>query len=146
MASELNLDMRSDGFMKVHDLLKLNLKTFANIPLSSHTVDEIKEAVRKDNKQRLSLLEENGELLIRANQGHSTTIVETERLLKLILSFEEVPGSFLRVLYSPTFFVFLVFIFCVAFGFDIRVWSEVHDKIACSLCKWPANRWRSDQR
>ncbi|XP_004308454.1 PREDICTED: tRNA 2'-phosphotransferase 1 [Fragaria vesca subsp. vesca] len=91
MASELNLDMRSDGFVKVHDLLKLNLKTFANIPLSSHTVDEIKEAVRRDNKQRFSLLEENGELLIRANQGHSTMIVETERLLKPILSFEEVP-------------------------------------------------------
>ncbi|KAM5554879.1 hypothetical protein ABKV19_023013 [Rosa sericea] len=91
MASELNLDMRSDGFVKVHDILKLNLKTFANIPLSSHTVDEIKEAVRRDNKQRFSLLEENGELLIRANQGHSTTIVETERLLKPILSFEEVP-------------------------------------------------------
>ncbi|XP_062028882.1 ubiquitin-conjugating enzyme E2 28-like [Rosa rugosa] len=73
MASELNLDMRSDGFVKVHDLLELNLKTFANIPLSSHIVDEIKEAVRKDNKQRFSLLEENEELLIRANQGHSTT-------------------------------------------------------------------------
>ncbi|KAL6128933.1 hypothetical protein ACLB2K_072286 [Fragaria x ananassa] len=69
MASELNLDMRSDGFMK---------------------------AVRKDNKQRFSLLEENGELLIRANQGHSTTIVETERLSKLILSFEEVPESGLK--------------------------------------------------
>ncbi|KAK9910789.1 hypothetical protein M0R45_034733 [Rubus argutus] len=91
MASELNLDMRSDGYVKVHDLLKLNLKTFANIPLSSHSVDEIKEAVRKDNKQRFSLLEENGELLIRANQGHSTTVVESERLLKPILSFEEFP-------------------------------------------------------
>nr|XP_011458042.1 PREDICTED: tRNA 2'-phosphotransferase 1-like [Fragaria vesca subsp. vesca] len=82
MPSELNLDMRSDGFVKVHDVLKLNLKTFANIPLSSHTVHEIKEAVRRDNKQRFTLLEENGEILIRANQGHSTTIVETERLLK----------------------------------------------------------------
>ena len=47
MASELKLDMRSDGFMKVHDLLKLNLNTFANIPLSSHTVDEIKEVSLK---------------------------------------------------------------------------------------------------
>ncbi|PRQ17836.1 putative 2'-phosphotransferase [Rosa chinensis] len=73
MASDLNLDMRSDGFVKVHDLLELNLKAFANIPLSSHIVDEIKEAVRKDNKQRFSLLEENEELLMRANQGRSTT-------------------------------------------------------------------------
>ncbi|QCE02920.1 2'-phosphotransferase [Vigna unguiculata] len=92
MASELNLKMRNDGFVKVNDLLKLNMKTFANIPLRSHTVDDIKEAVRRDNKQRFSLMEENGELLIRANQGHTVTTVETESLLKPILSAEEVPG------------------------------------------------------
>lgn len=91
MASELNLNMRSDGYVKVNDLLKLNLKTFANIPLRSHTIDEIREAVRKDNKQRFSLLEENGELLIRANQGHTITEVESERLLKAILSADEIP-------------------------------------------------------
>ncbi|TYK17519.1 tRNA 2'-phosphotransferase 1 [Cucumis melo var. makuwa] len=91
MASELNLNMRNDGYVKVEDLLKLNLKTFANIPLRSHTIDDIREAVRKDNKQRFSLLDENGELLIRANQGHTVTAVETESLLKPILSAEEVP-------------------------------------------------------
>lgn len=32
------------------------------------------QAVRKDNKQRFSLLEENGELLIRANQGHTVKV------------------------------------------------------------------------
>ena len=32
------------------------------------------QAVRIDNKQRLGLLEENGELLIRANQGHSVEV------------------------------------------------------------------------
>ncbi|KAJ4727136.1 tRNA 2'-phosphotransferase 1 [Melia azedarach] len=85
MASELNLNMRSDGYVKVQDLLKLNMKTFAQIPLRSHTVDDIREAVRKDNKQRFSLLEENGELLIRANQGHTVTTVESESLLKPIL-------------------------------------------------------------
>ncbi|KAL5863681.1 hypothetical protein ACOSQ3_001195 [Xanthoceras sorbifolium] len=90
MASELNLNMRSDGYVKVQDLLKLNLKTFANIPLRSHTVDEIREAVRRDNKQRFSLVEDNEELLIRANQGHTITAVETESLLKPILSAEEV--------------------------------------------------------
>lgn len=91
MASELNLNIRSDGYVKVNDLLKLNLKTFANIPLRSHTIDDIREAVRKDNKQRFSLIEENGELLIRANQGHTVTAVETESLLKPIISAEEVP-------------------------------------------------------
>ncbi|KAK7300407.1 hypothetical protein RJT34_11251 [Clitoria ternatea] len=91
MASELNLNMRSDGYVKVNDLLKLNLKTFANIPLRSHTVEDVREAVRNDNKQRFSLIEENGELLIRANQGHTIVAVETESLLKPILSAEEVP-------------------------------------------------------
>jgi 2'-phosphotransferase len=90
MASELNLDMRSDGFVRVQDLLKLNLKTFANVPIRSHTVEDIREAVRKDNKQRFSLLEENGELLIRANQGHTVTTVESDSLLKPILSPEQV--------------------------------------------------------
>ncbi|KAL5571551.1 hypothetical protein UlMin_021148 [Ulmus minor] len=91
MASELNLSMRSDGYVKVNDLLKLNLKTFANVPLRSHTVDDIREAVRRDNKQRFSLQEENGEVLIRANQGHTITTVDSERLLKAILSADEVP-------------------------------------------------------
>ncbi|KAL2514971.1 RNA 2'-phosphotransferase [Forsythia ovata] len=90
MASELKLDMRNDGYVKVQDLLKLNLKTFANIPLHSHTIDDVTEAVRKDKKQRFSLLEENGEVLIRANQGHTIATVETESLLKPILSPEEV--------------------------------------------------------
>ncbi|KAI5391681.1 hypothetical protein KIW84_076474 [Lathyrus oleraceus] len=61
MASELKLNMRSDGYVNVNDLLKLNLKTLANIPLRSHTVDDIREAV------------------------------ETESLLKPILSAEEFP-------------------------------------------------------
>lgn len=43
MAAELNLNMRSDGYVRVQDLLKLNMKTFANIPLRSHTVDDIRE-------------------------------------------------------------------------------------------------------
>ncbi|KAL6565860.1 hypothetical protein OROHE_004915 [Orobanche hederae] len=91
MASELKLDMRSDGYVKIQDLLKLDIRTFANVPLGSHTIDEVREAVRRDTKQRFSILEENGELLIRANQGHSIQTVETESLLKPLLSPEEVP-------------------------------------------------------
>ncbi|XP_066377540.1 uncharacterized protein [Miscanthus floridulus] len=90
MAAELRLDMRTDGYVRVRDLLKLNLQTFAKVPLKSHTVDEIREAVRRDNKQRFSLLEEDGELLIRANQGHTVTTVTSESLLKSILSPDEV--------------------------------------------------------
>ncbi|KAL6557240.1 hypothetical protein OROMI_017590 [Orobanche minor] len=91
MASELKLDMRSDGYVKIQDLLKLDIRTFASVPLGSHTIDEVREAVRRDTKQRFSILEENGELLIRANQGHSIQTVETESLLKPLLSPEEVP-------------------------------------------------------
>ncbi|XP_008813026.2 tRNA 2'-phosphotransferase 1-like [Phoenix dactylifera] len=91
MASELNLDIRSDGFVRVRDLLKLNMTTYAKVPLRSHTVEEVKEAVKRDNKQRFSLLEENGELLIRANQGHTITTISSESLLKPILSAEEIP-------------------------------------------------------
>uniref|UniRef100_A0ACD5ZPE8 Uncharacterized protein n=1 Tax=Avena sativa TaxID=4498 RepID=A0ACD5ZPE8_AVESA len=90
MASELRLDMRSDGYVRVRDILRLTLQTFAKVPLKSHTVDEIREAVRRDNKQRFCLLEEDGELLIRANQGHTVTTVTSESLLKPILSADEV--------------------------------------------------------
>ncbi|KAL6558961.1 hypothetical protein OROMI_019311 [Orobanche minor] len=66
MASKLNLDIRSDGYVKVQDLLKLDKTTSAKIPLRSHAIEDIKE-------QRFSLVEENGELLLRANQGHILT-------------------------------------------------------------------------
>ncbi|XP_010490703.1 PREDICTED: tRNA 2'-phosphotransferase 1-like isoform X2 [Camelina sativa] len=92
MATELRLNIRVDGFVNVGDLLELNLKTSGNFQLKSHTIDEIRDAVRRDDKQRFSLLEEeDGELLIRANQGHSITTVESEQLLKPILSPEDAP-------------------------------------------------------
>ncbi|TKW19488.1 hypothetical protein SEVIR_4G023200v4 [Setaria viridis] len=90
MAVELGLDMRTDGYVRVSDLLSLNLRTYAEVPLKNHTVDEVREAVRRDNKQRFSLLEEDGELLIRANQGHTVTTVTSESLLTPILSADEV--------------------------------------------------------
>ncbi|KAL6562805.1 hypothetical protein OROHE_005392 [Orobanche hederae] len=74
MASKLNLDIRSDGYVKVQDLLKLDKTTSAKIPLRSHTIEDIIEAVRHDDKQRFSLVEENGELLLRANKGHTLTV------------------------------------------------------------------------
>lgn len=55
MAAELNLNMRSDGYVKVQDLLKLNIQTFANIPLRSHTVDEIKEVSERSFSSQLFL-------------------------------------------------------------------------------------------
>ncbi|AES64721.1 hypothetical protein MTR_2g029020 [Medicago truncatula] len=39
----LNSCTKSDGYVNVNDLLNLNFKTFANIPLRSHTIDDIRE-------------------------------------------------------------------------------------------------------
>ncbi|TYI69371.1 hypothetical protein E1A91_D08G150700v1, partial [Gossypium mustelinum] len=56
------------------------------------------------NKQQFSLLEENRGLLIRVNQGHTIMTVEPERLLKQILSADEmivcVHGTYKRNLES----------------------------------------------
>lgn len=96
--------MRSDGYVRVNDLLKLEERTYAGFPMCSHTVDEIKEAVRLDDKQRFKLVEENGQLLIRANQGHSIEIVDSEKLFRRIQSADEVPicvhGSYKKHLES----------------------------------------------
>eukprot|EP00252_Welwitschia_mirabilis_P006817 TRINITY_DN1771_c0_g1_i2.p1 TRINITY_DN1771_c0_g1~~TRINITY_DN1771_c0_g1_i2.p1 ORF type:complete len:345 (-),score=59.47 TRINITY_DN1771_c0_g1_i2:122-1156(-) len=90
-AKQLRLNIRSDGFVEVNELLNLREKTFARIPLCSHSLDDVKEAVKNDNKQRFTLLEENGRLLIRANQGHSIDVINSEDLFKPITSVEEVP-------------------------------------------------------
>ena len=47
MASKLNLNMRIDGYVKGEDIMRLNMKTFANVPLSLHTFDDIKEVSSK---------------------------------------------------------------------------------------------------
>lgn len=103
-AVELKLNIRNDGYVAVEELLKLNVKTHARVPLYSHSVDDIREAVKRDNKQRFGLREEKGILMIRANQGHSIELVDSEGLLKPILSAEEIPvcvhGTYLNCLES----------------------------------------------
>ncbi|KAL2622500.1 hypothetical protein R1flu_002705 [Riccia fluitans] len=90
-AEQLKLDLAKDGYTEVNQLLKLPMKTASLRPLSSHTVEDVLLAVERDNKQRFGIKKENGVLLIRANQGHSIKTVETEELLKPILSAEEIP-------------------------------------------------------
>jgi 2'-phosphotransferase len=51
------------------------------------------QAVKEDGKQRFGLLVEGGQLLIRANQGHTINTVESEVLLKAITSAKEIPGK-----------------------------------------------------
>ncbi|CAN1327884.1 tRNA 2'-phosphotransferase 1 [Linum perenne] len=97
MASELSLNMRNDGNCLIETCMDMQ---FMNAAQNESTVcawllnncNGVKlQAVSKDNKQRFGLLEEDGELLIRANQGHTLKVVESESLLRPILSADEVP-------------------------------------------------------
>ncbi|CAK9227012.1 unnamed protein product [Sphagnum troendelagicum] len=90
-AADVKLQMRRDGYVAVAEILKLSMKTMAGKPLNSHTEDDVRQAVKEDRKQRFGLLEEGGQLLIRANQGHSINTVESEVLLKPITSAKEIP-------------------------------------------------------
>ncbi|CAM6098051.1 unnamed protein product [Calypogeia fissa] len=89
-AAELNLEMSSDGYVDVQDILKLAMKTGSNRPLSSHSIADVEQAVQQDKKQRFGVKDENGRLFIRANQGHSMEGVKAEGLLKRIVSADEV--------------------------------------------------------
>ena len=60
------------------------------LPLKAHSVDDLREAVKRDNKEQFGLLEENGKLLIRTNQGHSLATINLVELLEEVLSAEEV--------------------------------------------------------
>ncbi|XP_024539348.1 putative tRNA 2'-phosphotransferase isoform X2 [Selaginella moellendorffii] len=90
-AATFNLDLRSDGYCKVDELLKIGMKTRAGIPLSSHSVEEVLQAVKQDNKQRFSTTREDGTLYIRANQGHSIKEVLSDHLLREISSTDKIP-------------------------------------------------------
>ena len=56
--------LRPDGFVPLNAILAL--QNFQGVDPAA-----VAEAVRVDGKQRMSLLEEDGELYIRCNQGHS---------------------------------------------------------------------------
>lgn len=49
------------------------------------------QIVKSNNKQRFSLVEKGGELYIRANQGHTMSIVKDDALLTEVVDPSEVP-------------------------------------------------------
>jgi 2'-phosphotransferase len=71
-AEQLGLVMRSDGYTKVHDLLLVydgQKRVFPHL-----TVSDLRRLVDENDKQRFGLAQDyNGNLLIRACQGHSGT-------------------------------------------------------------------------
>lgn len=67
--------MSPAGYVYVDELLRT--KSFTHISL-----DEIYTVVHNNDKQRFGLAEDNGRLMIRANQGHSVKGLKDEKLLK----------------------------------------------------------------
>lgn len=94
-ASQLGLQMGTDGFLFVEDLL-------AHPQFHSYSLEDVERVVATNDKQRFKLCThpENGRLQIRANQGHSVQVVDLE--LKLVTAgspdcpAEAVHGSYLR--------------------------------------------------
>ncbi|KAL3973155.1 protein SCO2 [Sarotherodon galilaeus] len=94
-ASQMGLQMGTDGFLFVEDLL-------AHPQFHSYSLEDVERVVATNDKQRFKLCThpENGRLQIRANQGHSVQVVDLE--LKPVTAgspdcpAEAVHGSYLR--------------------------------------------------
>lgn len=66
-AGQMNIDIDSNGFVKVSELL--GLSEFRHL-----TESDIKRIANNDDKKRFFMKKQGGELMIRANQGHSLQI------------------------------------------------------------------------
>jgi len=77
-AHKLDVNIRKDGFVRLREIMKLrNFKPYS--------LEELMAVVYFDEKERYSLVREfDGELLIRANQGHTLKVVEDDLLLEPI--------------------------------------------------------------
>lgn len=83
-AVQAGLTVRPDGYVLVEEVMAIDA-------ISENTVEELLEFVEEDNKMRYSVTEENGRLLIRANQGHTIPCVRDEMLMTPITDPAEVP-------------------------------------------------------
>ena len=71
------LNIKSDGYVKVLDILKLP-------DFKQYKAEDIISVVKDNDKQRFSLQNTGNKMLIRANQGHSINIINQEQLLTRI--------------------------------------------------------------
>ncbi|KAJ4945741.1 hypothetical protein JOQ06_023419 [Pogonophryne albipinna] len=77
-ANKMDLQISSDGFMFVEDLL-------AHTQFSSYSLEDVERVVATNDKQRFKLHRlEDGRLQIRASQGHSIQVMDLE--LKPVLA------------------------------------------------------------
>jgi len=67
------VDIRPDGYVKVNEILRLPYFRTNHV-----TVEHIRNIVDTCSKQRFALTEIEGQLYIRANQGHSISVEDLE--------------------------------------------------------------------
>lgn len=84
-ADKAGLVLRTDGYAKVADVLRKG-----RFP-SSTSLDQIRAIVDTCEKQRFTLTEIDGELYIRANQGHTIKQVDRDKMYKKIDNATEYP-------------------------------------------------------
>jgi len=77
-AHKLDVHIRKDGFVRLREIMKLrNFKPY--------NLEELMAVVYFDEKERYTMVREfDGELLIRANQGHTMKVVEDDLLLEVL--------------------------------------------------------------
>ncbi len=98
-AVDVGIPIRPDGFCLVSHVLR------AKVMLGASVAD-VERVVRQSDKRRFELRTENGELLVRAAQGHSMRVVRDDQLLRsLRVDDNELPdvcvhGTFKRHLSS----------------------------------------------
>uniref|UniRef100_A0A7S1F3Z9 2'-phosphotransferase n=1 Tax=Noctiluca scintillans TaxID=2966 RepID=A0A7S1F3Z9_NOCSC len=74
-AHKLDVRIRKDGFVRMNEIMRL--KNF-----KQYRLEELMAVVYFDEKERYTMVREfDGELLIRANQGHTMKVVESDLLL-----------------------------------------------------------------
>lgn len=78
-AEKFHLPITSGGYIKLSDLL-------ANRDFRGIKEADIKRIVDNNDKQRFSLDTLDGELMIRANQGHTISAIQDDQLLERIYS------------------------------------------------------------
>merc|ERR1719424_2246862 len=83
-AHKMDVRIRKDGYVRLREIMKLrNFKPY--------DLEELMAVVYFDSKERYTMVREyDGELLIRANQGHTMKVVESDLLLDQIPVGEEV--------------------------------------------------------
>lgn len=88
-ALKFGLHVRSDGFVKLKDIL--SLKPDKRFDFSHTSLADVQRVVKDSDKQRFKLQLEGHEWFIRANQGHTINCIDEEELLRRVSCPSEVP-------------------------------------------------------